>query len=49
MILRLTLGIALGLKIAQDSLWSWHTLEIATVAVILAIVDRRLRLGGYTN
>lgn len=39
MILRLALGIALGLKIAQDSLFSWHTLEMVAVGALLQIAD----------
>lgn len=39
MILRLTLGIALGLKIAQDSLLSWHTVQMVLFAGIVQVAD----------
>jgi hypothetical protein len=44
MILRLMFGIALGIKIAQDSLFSWHTAEIVGIAIVLQAIDRRVSL-----
>ena len=48
MILRLMFGIALGIKIAQDGLFSWHTLQIVGIAIMLTAIDRCISLWiGY--
>lgn len=39
MILRLTLGIALGIKIAVDSFLSWHTVLILSFTLAVQLVD----------
>jgi len=44
MILRLMFGIALGMEIAQDGLFSWHTAQIVGIAIVLQMIDRRVSL-----